>query len=426
MNALLRPAFACCLALGMAFGLTACGGGGVSVGTGSSTTSTTTTTTVTTTTTTAVTTSTTGLLLTGISFPLKANDSVHVPAGSMVATGDGTVTTIQSSTRSINVPGGSIITVPSHATGPANILITTLSSLGNELSTPLPVITSVAGTSTAAGPAVDGTGTAARFWGGGHLVVEANGNLLISESAALKRMTPDGTVSTLVAAYSPYDWEGIALGSDGTIYGSGTSWAPPPDNYGATLQKLSSTGALSTVVSNWVTSPDVTTLGLGGLAVDGSGNLYFTESRKHRILKFTPAGVMSVFAGSGSLGAVDAVGTAASFNNPTDLAIDGSGNLFVSDTNNSAIRKITPGGVVSTVAKQLTPGAISVTQAGAVFFVAGSPRTLMRLSADLSRTVSFPMTGVTDSITGVATNAAGTTVYVGTQGVGAQILKLAF
>jgi sugar lactone lactonase YvrE len=170
----------------------------------------------------------------------------------------------------------------------------------------------------------------------------------------------------------------------------------------------------------------VTTLGFGGLAVDGSGNLYFTESRKHRILKFTPAGVMSVFAGSGSLGAVDAVGTAASFNNPTDLAIDGSGNLFVSDTNNSAIRKITPGGVVTTVAKQLTPGAISVTQAGVVFFVAGSPRTLVRLSADLSRTVSFPLTGVTDSITGVATNAAGTTLYVGTQGVGAQILKLAF
>lgn len=429
MKSWVNTARIACAALGMAALLGACGGGGLSVGTGASSPSTTTTTVVTTTTTTAtVTTSTTGLYLTGISFPLKANDSVHVPAGTLVDTGDGTVTTINASTtRAINVPGGSIITVPAYATGPANILITTLASLGNDLATTQPTITSVAGTSTAAGPAVDGVGTAARFWGGGHLVVESSGNLLLSESAALKRMTPGGTVTTLVPAYLPYDWQGIAVGADGTVYGSGTSWAPPPDSYGATLQRMSPTGLLGTVASNWVTSPDVTTLGLGGLAVDSGGNLYFTESRKHRILKFTPAGAMSVLAGSGTAGAADAVGAAASFNNPTDLAIDAAGNLWVSDTNNSAIRKISPGGVVTTVARLQNPGAISVAKAtGLVYVAAGAPRTVVRLSADVSRVVSFSLTDVNDTVSGLASDATGKTVYVGTQGVGAQILRLVF
>jgi streptogramin lyase len=116
---------------------------------------------------------------------------------------------------------------------------------------------------------------------------------------------------------------------------------------------------------------------------------------------------------------------AAGFNKPSDLAIDASGNLFVSDTGNSAIRKITPAGVVSTVTKQLAPGAITVDPSGLVYFIAGSPRTLFRLSRDLSLSVSYPLAGISDPISGLTTDSAGN-VFAGTFGVGSQIFRIRF
>ena len=428
MTTSVRSAVLWCACLTLAVGLSACGGGGgVSVNTGySTTTSTSTATTVVNPiSTAAITTSTTGLLLTGIAYPLKANDSVHVPAGAQITSTNGAVTTINASSGSINVPGGSIIMVPSTATGSATFLVTTLASVPYGVSTVLPTVNSVAGAAaaTAASPPVDGDGAAARFWGGGHLALDSVGNLFMSDGGALKQISFTGTVRTLATGYLPYDWEGIALGANGTVYGSGTSYAPPPNNYGASLQSLNTLGALSTVVSNWTASATVTILGYGGLAVDAAGNLFLTDARNHRILKFTPAGAMSVFAGSGSTGTADGAGTAASFNNPTDLAMDGKGNIFVSDTGNSTIRKITAAGVTTTVTKQLSPGAIASTPAGVVFFIGGSPRTLFRISQDLNFAVSFPLPGVTDAITGLAADSVGN-VYAGTLGIGAQIFRL--
>jgi len=74
------------------------------------------------------------------------------------------------------------------------------------------------------------------------------------------------------------------------------------------------------------------------------------DANNNVIRKITPAGVVSTFAGSGTAGFVNGTGTAASFNFPGGVTIDASGNLYVSDTFNGAIRKITPAGVVSTFA----------------------------------------------------------------------------
>ena len=87
-----------------------------------------------------------------------------------------------------------------------------------------------------------------------------------------------------------------------------------------------------------------------GLAVDDSGNVYVADKYNHRIRKITSTGVVTTFAGSGNAAYSDGVGIAASFSEPTGIAIDNSGNLFVTDRNNHRIRKITSAGVVTTVA----------------------------------------------------------------------------
>lgn len=87
-----------------------------------------------------------------------------------------------------------------------------------------------------------------------------------------------------------------------------------------------------------------------GIITDAQGNVYVSESATHRIRKITPDGEVSTFAGSGVMGHADATGEAALFSKPTGLAMDGAGNLYVADYGSHRIRKITPEAVVTTVA----------------------------------------------------------------------------
>lgn len=103
------------------------------------------------------------------------------------------------------------------------------------------------------------------------------------------------------------------------------------------------------------------------VALDSSGNTYVSDTSNHRIRKITPGGVVSTFAGSGVAGFNDATGTAAQFNNPRGIAIDSSGTLYVADGANHRIRKITPGGVVSTFAGSGVAGFNDATGTAAQF-----------------------------------------------------------
>lgn len=80
------------------------------------------------------------------------------------------------------------------------------------------------------------------------------------------------------------------------------------------------------------------------------GNLYITDYGNNRIRKMTPEGVVTTIAGSGTAGYADGSGTAASFRQPIGIAVDSLGNIFIGDSNNHVIRKITPDGTVTTFA----------------------------------------------------------------------------
>jgi sugar lactone lactonase YvrE len=88
-----------------------------------------------------------------------------------------------------------------------------------------------------------------------------------------------------------------------------------------------------------------------GVAVDSAGNVYVADTSNHTIRKITPAGVVTTLAGTANQsGYVDGTGTAARFTSPAGVAVDSTGNLYVADTGNHIIRKISASGSVSTVA----------------------------------------------------------------------------
>lgn len=157
-----------------------------------------------------------------------------------------------------------------------------------------------------------------------------------------------------------------------------------------------------------------------GIAIDAAKNLYVSDTTNHTIRKITPGRVVSTLAGSaGVFGSTDATGNAARFNFPIGLAVDGSGNVYVADSRNSVIRKITPAGVVTTFA-----GAAG--QFGAIDGAAGSARFFLPcgVAVDSSGNVYVADTGnhLIRKITpdGVVSTVAGTAQQQGTaNGTGA-------
>lgn len=212
--------------------------------------------------------------------------------------------------------------------------------------------------------AVNGPGTNALFNEPAGLALDAQGNLYVADSAnhAIRILSTNGMVSTFAGQ----------LGTAGTLDGTGTNAqfdAPSglafdfhgnllvADTGNATLRQISPAGAVTTIAgvagtAGYADGPAGTAL-FGaplGLAVAANGSIFVADGGNH-IIRRLAAGVVSTFAGNpGVWGAADGPGTNAEFNAPCGLAFDAPGNLFVSDANNHTLRKITPGGLVTTFA----------------------------------------------------------------------------
>ena len=111
-----------------------------------------------------------------------------------------------------------------------------------------------------------------------------------------------------------------------------------------------------------------------GLTKAPDGDLYVTDFYNHLIRKITPGGDVTTFAGSGTAGFVDDVGTAAAFNGPYGITCDDAGNLYVCDLNNDLVRKITPGGQVTTLIDLTTPMGIVAGRNGELYVCTGTSR----------------------------------------------------
>lgn len=140
------------------------------------------------------------------------------------------------------------------------------------------------------------------------------------------------------------------------------------------IQKITPTGIISTLAggnkTGYIDGAGATAefSVIGGMGLDAQGNIYATDDRPNqRIRKITPTGIVSTLAGNGNSGYVDGAGSAAEFNQPSDVAVDAQGNIYVADGLNNCIRKITPAGVVSTLAGDGKEGFVNGTGTNAEF-----------------------------------------------------------
>jgi len=207
----------------------------------------------------------------------------------------------------------------------------------------------------------DGTGSSAQFYYPSGIAIDAAGNLYVADisSHRIRKVTPNGTVATfagssgvsgatdgLGTAARFHIPTGVAFDAVGNLYVA--------DNYNHLIRKITPAGMVTTIAGSTEGNAD----GMGSsaqfyrpfaLAVDRRGNLYVADDWNHLIRKITPAGMVTTLAGS-IQGYADGVGNTAQFNHPAGIAIDAAGNLYVTDNANHRIRKVTRAGVVTTFA----------------------------------------------------------------------------
>lgn len=262
--------------------------------------------------------------------------------------------------------------------------------------------TTIATVSTFAGSGtagfLDGVGTGAQFNNPQGLTFDAAGNLYVADSFndEVRQVTSTGTTSTIAgnqtiglvngAALSAefYAPSSQAFDSQGNLYVS--------DFGNNVIRKITPAGVVSTYAGTGIagyrngakdsTNLKSTTDSLAyfnnprGLAVDASGNVFVADQGNNVIREIMTNGRTKTIAGNKVKGFIDATDAAAFFNEPSGVAVAADGTLYVTDQGNSSFRKITSGGVVTTVCGNPTqttlfnaPSAITIDSKGNVYFV---------------------------------------------------------
>ena len=213
-------------------------------------------------------------------------------------------------------------------------------------------VTTLAGSTTGSSGHIDATGTNARFYDMEAVVGDASGNIYVAESNNhdIRKITPAGAVTTIAGSTGVQgNQDGIGTAAlfsfpDGLALDAAGTTLYVGDYGNSSIRKID----LSTLqVTTWLT----TVSGASGLSFDASGNLYCAEQDANQIQKITPAGVVTTIAGNTFAQYVNGTGSAARFYAPNDVQVNVSNNdVYVADYLNNAIRKITSTGVVTTFA----------------------------------------------------------------------------
>jgi NHL repeat len=239
----------------------------------------------------------------------------------------------------------------------------------------------------------DGVGAAARFWYPMGVALDAASNIYVADSSSqtIRKVAPDGTVTTL--AGSP-DTGASKIGIGGYASGNGSAahfhnptgvavdkagnvYVADSNNY--IIRKITPKGEVTTVAGavgeSKLVDGDAKSARFGfpfGIAVDGGGNLYVTD--RTAIRKIDAHGAVSTLAGSAdNIGTTDGVGSTARFQNPKGVAVDSKGNVYVADDGNKNVRKITPTGAVKTLRDRrgnvpfMRPVSIAVDDKGSIY-----------------------------------------------------------
>ena len=211
---------------------------------------------------------------------------------------------------------------------------------------PQGVTTTVAGTGTRLGlnfpdgVAVDGGGTLYISDSGNQRIVKLQApGLTVVAGNGTGGYAGDGGLATKASLYYPND---VALGADGTIFIA--------DSANGRIRSVASDGTITTVAGNG-SIPPIEVPAPAAVAAAPSGDLYFSDTSRHRVRRISPGGIVTTAAGTGAGGFDGDAGPAANaqLDLPTGLAVDGSGNLFIADSGNNRIRKVSSDGKISTV-----------------------------------------------------------------------------
>jgi hypothetical protein len=283
-------------------------------------------------------------------------------------------------------------------------------------------VTTLAGKPGVAGPTTsgetgDGTGSGARFNNPQGIVVDGMGNLEVADTNnhTIRRVTPNGEVTTIAGSAGMSGSENgtgdgarfkrpVGVGTDG----SGNLYVADQENQ--RIRKITPNGIVNTLAGKFLGSDD----GTGdtarfarpnGVVSDSIGNLYVSD-RNHTLRMVTPAGVVTTIAGKAdgagpteqTIGSGDGTGADVRFFFPSGVASDSEGNLYVADTTNDAIRKVTANGIVTTFAGKLCdfgsddgtgegarfhfPSSITVDESGVIYVADTLNQTIRRITPD--------------------------------------------